>query len=337
MGALLNALVAVTLACLASGHTIVRSVYVNGVDQGTNVGIRPPAMNGPPRASEPPFIDGSDSGTGSWPIKDLTLPDLQCNIFGELPAPQTIPVVPGDIVSFEWGHRNRGPTDDIIETSHKGAITVYISESPAGGKDSWVKIFEEGEYAKGQWAVAPKLVDNRGVHSVKVPARLKPGYYLLRPELLTLHEADVAYTSNPVRGIQVYTECVQIYVGGNGTVALPKGVSFPGAYKYSDPGIVYNLYNPPAGGYKVPGPAVWSGAAASVANPPLGAKKGPLTYTRWSTWVGTDRTVTATGAGGLTKTQYSPVWPTQSAWGTIVKSRVDTSASAEPVQITPAP
>ncbi|KAJ2921772.1 hypothetical protein H1R20_g15321, partial [Candolleomyces eurysporus] len=290
-------------------------------------------MNGPPRAGEPPFIDGSDSGTGSWPIKDLTLPDLQCNIHGELPAPDTIRVVPGDIVSFEWGHRSRTSSDGIIEASHKGAITVYIAQAPGGKRDSWVKIFQEGEYAPGQWAVAPKLINNRGVHSVRVPNGLKPGYYLLRPELITLHEADVAYTANPVRGVQIYTECVQILVGGNGTVSLPPGVAFPGAYSYSDPGIVYNLYNTPAGGsYRIPGPTVWSGAAPAVTNPPLGTKKGPLTYTRWNTWVGTDRTVTATGAGGLTRTKYNPVWPTQSVW------RVqDAQAPAATPAVTPAP
>ncbi|RXW21839.1 hypothetical protein EST38_g4009 [Candolleomyces aberdarensis] len=327
------AFLVVAAANVAHAHTLVRSVYVNGVDQGTNYGIRPPAMNGPPRAGEPPFIDGSDSGTGSWPVKDLTLPDLQCNIHGELPAPDTIRVVPGDIVSFEWGHRSRTSSDGIIEASHKGAITVYIAQAPGGKRDSWVKIFQEAEYAPGQWAVAPKLINNRGVHSVRVPNGLKPGYYLLRPELITLHEADVAYTANPARGVQIYTECVQILVGGNGTVSLPPGVAFPGAYSYSDPGIVYNLYNTPAGGsYRVPGPTVWSGAAPAVTNPPLGAKKGPLTYTRWNTWVGTDRTVTVTGAGGLTRTKYNPVWPTQSVW------RVqDVQAPAAIPAVTPAP
>ena len=34
---------------------------------------------------------------------------------------------------------------------------------------------------------------------------------------------------------------MQIEVVGNGTVELPAGVSFPGAYKYSDPGVVHNV------------------------------------------------------------------------------------------------
>jgi hypothetical protein len=34
---------------------------------------------------------------------------------------------------------------------------------------------------------------------------------------------------------------VQIEVLGNGTVTLPEGVSFPGAYSYEDPGVVHNV------------------------------------------------------------------------------------------------
>ena len=59
--------------------------------------------------------------------------------------------------------------------------------------------------------------------------------------MIALHEGDVGYNQNPIRGAQFYPNCVQIEVVGNGTVSLPEGVSFPGAYKYSDPGIVYDV------------------------------------------------------------------------------------------------
>jgi hypothetical protein len=65
--------------------------------------------------------------------------------------------------------------------------------------------------------------------------------YLIRAELIALHEADVSYTSNPRRGAQFYPDCVQIEVTGDGTVELPKGVGFPGAYAYEDPGVVHNV------------------------------------------------------------------------------------------------
>lgn len=65
--------------------------------------------------------------------------------------------------------------------------------------------------------------------------------YLLRAELIALHEADARYDENPVRGAQFYPNCVQLMVGGNGTVVLPEGVSFPGAYSYDDPGVHHDV------------------------------------------------------------------------------------------------
>jgi lytic cellulose monooxygenase (C1-hydroxylating) len=65
--------------------------------------------------------------------------------------------------------------------------------------------------------------------------------YLLRAEMIGLHEADVSYEKNPIRGAQFYPDCVQLEVTGDGTVELPKGVSFPGAYSYDDPGVVYDV------------------------------------------------------------------------------------------------
>lgn len=161
------------------------------------------------------------------------------------------------LIILRRGHESRQTGDNVIESSHKGAIAVYLSPNPPTA-NSWVKIFEEGEYAPNMWAVVPKLVSNKGVHSVRIPAGLKAGQYLLRPELITLHEAEVVHTANANRGVQLYMECIQIEITGSGTVTLPEGVSFPGAYAYSDPGIQYNLYYTQVGAppYKIPGPTV---------------------------------------------------------------------------------
>ncbi len=62
--------------------------------------------------------------------------------------------------------------------------------------------------------------------------------------MIGLHEGDVSYEKVPYRGAQFYPNCVQIEVTGDGAVELPAGVSFPGAYKYSDPGVVYDVSSP---------------------------------------------------------------------------------------------
>lgn len=60
--------------------------------------------------------------------------------------------------------------------THKGAVMVYLSLNPPT-TNSWVKIFHEAEYAPNSWAVVPKLVNNKGLYSVRMPAGLKPGQY----------------------------------------------------------------------------------------------------------------------------------------------------------------
>lgn len=47
-------------------------------------------------------------------------------------------------------------------------------------------------------------------------------------ELVTLHEADTTYSSNPARGVQLYMSCIQIKVTSSGSQSLPGGTSFPG-------------------------------------------------------------------------------------------------------------
>jgi lytic cellulose monooxygenase (C1-hydroxylating) len=123
------------------------------------------------------------------------------------------------------------------------------------------------------------------------------GSYLIRAEMIAFHEGEVSFIDNPRRGAQFYMNCIQIEVTGDGTVQLPKGVSFPGAYKYEDAGIVHNIYcstetltgtsspAPCPTDYEIPGPTVWSGAWAETTQVPLGDVVGGTTATPWSTWI----------------------------------------------------
>jgi len=152
--------------------------------------------------------------------------------------------------------------------------------------------------------------------NMRIPAGLKPGPYLIRAEMIALHEGDVSYIANPRRGAQFYPDCVQIEVGGDGDVELPEdGVGFPGAYGYADEGVVHNVFTPffsftrfqiadeikvycstetrPAKtsttpcvtDYIIPGPTVWSGAWPSTTSVSVGAPIGVTTHVPWSTWI----------------------------------------------------
>jgi lytic cellulose monooxygenase (C1-hydroxylating) len=145
-------------------------------------------------------------------------------------------------------------------------VLVYIAPintGPAGS--NWVKLYHDGY--DGQWAVE-KLRANGGRHGITIPD-IAPGRYLLRAEIIALHEAFMA------GGAQIYMECVQIEVVSPGNKSLPVGVSIPGAYKADDPGILFNLYNGFAGNYIIPGPPVWDGAAGPVVQPPTSPSPSP--------------------------------------------------------------
>jgi cellulase len=95
--------------------------------------------------------------------------------------------------------------------------------------------------------------------NMRIPEGLKAGFYLIRAEMIAFHEGEVSWLKNPRRGAQFYPNCVQIEVQGDGATELPEGVSFPGAYSYDDPGVVYDvsppLPFPPPQAYRI---ATWN-------------------------------------------------------------------------------
>lgn len=85
-----------------------------------------------------------------------------------------------------------------------------------------------------------------------IPSSLAAGNYLIRHELIALHQANTP---------QFYAECAQLQVTGSGS-AQPSGDYFatiPGYAPQSDPGITVDTYGSKATTYTPPGPKVWTG------------------------------------------------------------------------------
>jgi hypothetical protein len=85
-----------------------------------------------------------------------------------------------------------------------------------------------------------------------IPSSLAPGNYLIRHELLALHQAKTP---------QFYAECAQLEVTGSGS-AQPSGdylANIPGYASQSDPGVTVDTYSNSITSYTCPGPKVWSG------------------------------------------------------------------------------
>ncbi|ORY12047.1 glycosyl hydrolase family 61-domain-containing protein [Clohesyomyces aquaticus] len=193
------------------------------------------------------------------PITDVTSSSMTCNVNNAATA-KTIEVKGGDKITFEWHHNNRDASDDIIAESHKGPVLTYIAPTKSNGAgEVWVKLAEDG-FANGKWAV-DTLIANKGKHSITLPD-LAAGEYLLRPEIIALHEG------NRQGGAQLYMECVQIKVTSSGAKTLPAGVAIPGAYTATDKGILFDIYNT-FSSYPIPGPKVWDGASGGAAPVPV--------------------------------------------------------------------
>lgn len=295
------------LVSTAVAHTTVYAVWINEVDQGLGCG----QLSSGKQTGESIYIRCPPNNN---PVKDLASAAMACNV-NNVEAPRWLQVKSGDKFTIEWHHDSRSTSDDIIASSHKGPVIVYIAPAAGNGAGPvWTKLWQDAG-TTSNWGV-DKLIAGKGKHYIYIPD-LPAGKYFVRPELITLHEADTAYTSNAARGAQLYMECIQIEVTSSGSVTLPGGISFPGAYSYG-PGIVYNLYGN-AGAYSIPGPAPWSGYTLGGGYGGTGTSTLPPGAIPTATGV-----VTPPVGGGVTSvappvTSSTPVTPPPVVGGTVAK------------------
>ncbi|KAL6154764.1 hypothetical protein ACJQWK_01139 [Exserohilum turcicum] len=195
-------------------------------------------------------------------IKDLSTVNIRCNNAGVLGTGLTGTIAAGATLKTHWAQWTHRPT----------SFLVYMAKCPGscnswdGSGKVWFKIYEQGLISgtenAGIWA-GDAILDTLYA-TVTIPATLVAGEYLIRHELIAVHQAN-----NP----QFYPECAQFTVTGSGTASPPSSVlvSFPGAYSASDPGIDFNIDSPAAKtatSYPVPGPPVWDGASGGTAPQP---------------------------------------------------------------------
>jgi len=188
---------------------------------------------------------------GNGPVQDVTLSDLQCGGYaaggapGSSPAALHAPVAAGSEVSLYW---TQWPD------SHVGPTITYMARCPDSGCNNympgtsavWFKIQEDGRQGTSNtWGATIPMTANAPV-KYTVPKCIPSGYYLVRHEIIALH------ASSTYPGAQFYPGCHQIKVTGGGSTNPSGLVSFPGAYKSTDPGVTYDAYK--AQTYTIPGP-----------------------------------------------------------------------------------
>ncbi|KAH9858689.1 glycosyl hydrolase family 61-domain-containing protein [Lenzites betulinus] len=175
------------------------------------------------------------------PVLDVTSPDLACNKGGETGAKSVAPVTAGSQITFDW---QEWPAD------HLGPVSTYMAAcngdcvSFDATKAKWFKIDAAG-YNDKVWA-STQLIDNGFKWTSTIPSELKAGEYLVRHEIVALHDAGQP---------QFYPSCAQVKVSGSGT-QVPSGaslVSIPGLYTgFTFPDIWDDNFK----SFTIPGPAV---------------------------------------------------------------------------------
>jgi len=138
----------------------------------------------------------------------------------------------------------------------------------------WFKIAEVGAKPGGTEWYQQNIMDGYPAN-VTLPADLAPGQYLIRHEIIALHEATT------IDEAQYYPSCTQINVNGSetGYPTSNETCPFPGCYKDTDPGLYDpTVYNTPIQ-YTFPGPplATFVLATANSSDPgtnPTGSGNG---------------------------------------------------------------
>lgn len=242
------------------------------------------------------------------PISLVTSADMTCGFLPAAgrPANRKCPIAAGSTIGIQWHHNNNGPSDDILDPSHKGPLMVYLSKTNDGSGSSWFKIYEDGYNPSTQQWATDRLISNRGLVTVTIPSDIEAGNYLLRGEILALHNGY------DINGVQPYVGCVELAVSGGGNKnPSANGVAFPGAYVATDPSLNFDLYKSYSR-YVIPGPALYVAGSGSTAAPTV---KPPTTPAPTST-----PTSTPTSAPTITPTSAPSIAPTSAP------SRAPTSA-----------
>nr|CAB97283.2 related to cel1 protein precursor [Neurospora crassa] len=232
-------------APLVAAHGAVTSYIIDGTTYPGYEGFSP--------ASSPKTIQFQ------WPNYDptMTVSDAKMRCNGGTSAQLSATVQAGSNVTAVWKQW----------THEQGPVQVWLFKCPGafgssckGDGKGWFKIDEMGMWGgklnSANWGTA--LIVKNHQWSSEIPKNMAPGNYLIRHELLALHQANTP---------QFYAECAQIVVQGSGNAVPPSDYlySIPTYAPQNDPGVTLtrdfkiDIYSSKATTYTPPGGRVWSG------------------------------------------------------------------------------
>lgn len=212
-----DALATLVLAPLVAGHGAVTSYIIGGTEYPGYDGFNPSLSR--------PTIQFQ------WPNYDPTMSvsDIKMRCNGGTSAALSASIAAGQNITAVWKQW----------THAQGPVMVWMYKCPGafgssctGEGKGWFKIDQYGLVGNSlnseNWGTA--LVLRNLKWTSKIPSNLAPGNYLIRHELLALHQANTP---------QFYAECAQIVVSGSGSATPPSDYlySIPVYAPQNDPGI----------------------------------------------------------------------------------------------------
>ncbi|KAL7621807.1 hypothetical protein AAE478_007307 [Parahypoxylon ruwenzoriense] len=250
---------------LISAHGFVSNINIGGLSYD---GFRPVDPDVHPTAigwSTTAFDQGYVNQTG------YRAPETTCHR-GARNARGHAPVPAGGIVHMQWNgwpESHKGPVIDYL-ASCEGPCETVDKDALRFFKINQVGLVDSFE-ARGLWG-SDQLIANNNSWMVEIPRRIRPGFYVLRTEIIALHNASYEI------GAQNYPQCINLLITGDGT-HLPPGVLGKELYDPEDPSMHLDI----ASGvleYKIPGPNPIAGVETVALSHPLPTGSGtPLTGT----------------------------------------------------------
>ena len=242
---------------LVSAHGHVKTITADGKSfPGFNPGSGGESVGWTTTATDNGFVSADSLSTA----------DIACHRGGKAAA-LSATVAAGGKVELEW---------DTWPESHHGPVIDYMAKcsgSCSSADPSSLEFFKvdeaglvDGSSAPGKWA-SDDLMAAGMKWTVTVPADLAEGEYVLRHEMIALHEG------NREGGAQFYPQCVNLKVTGGGS-STPAGTKATSLYTPKDKGVLFNIYQANSD-YPIPGPKIATAGGSGGAAPATPAKPAP--------------------------------------------------------------
>lgn len=202
---------------------------------------------------------------------DYAHPDIICHR-GAANGKGHAPVQAGGEIHIQWNgwpQNHKGPVMDYLAPCGESCASVdktrleFYKISQAG------LVTPDIQAPLGLWA-SDQLIANNNSWVVAIPPDTMPGFYVLRTEIIALHNASYG------DGAQNYPSCFNLEILGNGT-KHQSGTLGEKLYKASEPGVQLNITTGVTH-YDIPGPTLIPDATTAPLEHPVPTGSGtPVT------------------------------------------------------------